>query len=66
MERGNIVYGFGHTSGTYTGHMAGEPHNFWRLPTAFRAVINEEKIEVWQVYADTKIPFEIIQRNVKL
>ena len=62
-EKEDTVYGFGTASGTFAGHIAGEPHNFFKIPAAFRAEVTGEKIKVWQVYADTKIPFEIIAKN---
>jgi len=30
----------------------------WRLPAAWRAVVREGRIAIWQVVADTKLPFE--------
>lgn len=35
----------------------------WRLPAAWKAIVEDNRITLWQVFADTKIPFEIIQRN---
>ncbi|MBC8047880.1 MAG: nuclear transport factor 2 family protein [Fimbriimonadaceae bacterium] len=63
LEKDNIVFGFGTASATHAGHIAGDSNNFFKIPAAFRAIIEGEKINVWQVYSDTKIPFEIIERN---
>ncbi len=63
IEREHIIYGFGTASGTYAGHISGDANNFWKLPVAFRAAIEGEKVKIWQVYADTKIPYEIIEKN---
>ena len=35
----------------------------WRLPAAWRAIVKDDRVNLWQVFADTKIPFEIIERN---
>lgn len=35
----------------------------WRLPAAWRAEVKVGRVTLWQVFADTKIPFEIIERN---
>jgi ketosteroid isomerase-like protein len=35
----------------------------WRLPAAWKAIVRDGRVALWQVYADTKIPFEIIERG---
>jgi hypothetical protein len=35
----------------------------WRLPAAWKATVKDGRVTLWQVFADTKIPFEIIARN---
>jgi len=35
----------------------------WRLPAAWKAIAKHGRVTLWQVFADTKIPFEIIERN---
>lgn len=35
--------------------------NHWRLPAAWKAVIENGKVGLWQVYADTMIPFESLK-----
>jgi SnoaL-like domain len=35
----------------------------WRLPAAWKAEVKESRVTLWQVFADTNIPFEIIARN---
>ena len=37
---------------------AGTGENAWRIPAAWRAIVRDGKIELWQVYADTRIQFE--------
>jgi ketosteroid isomerase-like protein len=36
----------------------------WRLPAAWKAIVKNGRVALWQVFADTKIPFEIIERNI--
>jgi ketosteroid isomerase-like protein len=44
-----MAYGF---AGAGTGRKA------WKIPAAWRAIVQDGKIKLWQVYADTKIQFE--------
>jgi ketosteroid isomerase-like protein len=60
LNNTNHWYMFGFASGTYLGK---EPENFWRIPAAWKAVITGDKIKHWQVYADTKIPFDIMEAS---
>lgn len=60
---GNTLAAFGFASGTYKGKTTASKKNYWRLPAAWKAIIADNKIKVWQVYADTKIPFDIIGKN---
>ncbi len=58
MELDDTVAVFGFARGMY--HLP--PANYWRLPAAWKAVVANGKIKLWQVYADTKIPFDIIAK----
>jgi ketosteroid isomerase-like protein len=40
----------------------GQPETSWRLPAALKAIVREGRVALWQVFADTKIPFEMIER----
>jgi hypothetical protein len=40
-------------------------NNHWRIPAAWKAIIKDNKINHWQVYADNIIVMEIIKRNKK-
>lgn len=62
LGEGNMVAVFGYASATYKGPEAG-PENFWRLPGAWKAVIAQGKIKLWQVYCDYKIIYDIIQKT---
>jgi len=45
------------------GSFKGNENAKWRLPAAWKAIVNNGRVALWQVYADTTIPFELIQRN---
>ena len=45
------------------GSFKGDADANWRLPAAWKATVKDGCITLWQVFADTKIPFEIIQRS---
>ena len=53
---------FGYAGGTFQGS-AGHKHNSWRLPAAWKAIIGNGKIQLWQVYVDAKIPYDIVMQN---
>ncbi len=54
-----VVLGF--ASGTYAGRRPNRIH--WRLPAAWKAVVKWVRIEEWNVYCDTRKPYEIIAEN---
>lgn len=63
FSKGDTIAVFGYASGTYKGLSNAGNTNFWRLPACWKAVVKGEKIALWQVYADTKAPLDIIARN---
>jgi ketosteroid isomerase-like protein len=44
------------------GSFRGKPDASWRLPAAWKAIVKDDRVTFWQVFADTKIPFDIIER----
>jgi ketosteroid isomerase-like protein len=63
FEDGDTIAAFGFAGGTYKGLKTENNENHWRLPAAWKAVVIDGKIYLWQVYADTKVVFDIIGRN---
>ena len=59
FEQGEELALFGFAGGTFK-NKEGES---WRLPAAWKAIVKDGQVSLWQVFADTKIPFEIIERN---
>ena len=45
------------------GSFKGKESESWRLPAAWKAIVKDSRVTLWQVFADTKIPFEIMERN---
>jgi len=62
---GDKVVLLGKASGTYTSDGALKPENHWELPAAWKAVVSDEKIKLWQVFADNTSVFEIMRRDRK-
>lgn len=63
FENGETIAAFGFAEGTFKGLKTMDNENFWRLPASWKAIVDDGKIKYWQVYADSKIPFDIISRN---
>lgn len=61
-EAGCTFVMMGFASGTYKG--LNPKRNHWKLPAAWKAVVENGKIKHWQVYCDTRVPLEIIQKNI--
>ena len=64
FAEGNSVAVFGWAQGTFSkdGQLAKE--NFWKTPAAWRAVVKENKIALWQVYADNEPIRALMRKNV--
>jgi len=54
---------FGFARGTFKGIKTDKNENYWRLPVSWKVIVRDDKIKLWQVYADTKIPIDIIDKN---
>jgi ketosteroid isomerase-like protein len=64
FDGGDIIAAFGFAGGTFHGERE-RKENSWRLPASWKAVIEDGKIDLWQVYVDAKIPFDIISNYEK-
>ena len=49
--------------GFASGSFKNKTSESWLLPAAWKALVKDGRVTIWQVFADTKIPFEIIERN---
>ena len=59
---GCTVAVFGSAQGTFSKDGQLDEGNFWKTPAAWRAVVKDGKIAVWQVYADNE-PIRAIMRK---
>jgi ketosteroid isomerase-like protein len=59
FELSDSVALFGFAGGSFRG----KETEGWRLPVALKAIVKDDCVTLWQVFADTKIPLEIIERN---
>jgi ketosteroid isomerase-like protein len=59
FEDGDTFALFGFAGGSFQG----KETERWRLPAAWKAEVKDGRVTLWQVFADTKIQFEIIERN---
>src|SRR2546423_2608515 len=48
---------FGFAGGSFKGGSDAS----WRIPAAWKAIVKDGRVAVWQVFADTKIQFESMQ-----
>ncbi|HSQ24905.1 MAG TPA: nuclear transport factor 2 family protein [Pyrinomonadaceae bacterium] len=59
FDNGENFAMFGFAGGSFKGN----PDAKWRLPAAWKAIVKDGRIALWQVFADTKIPFELMERR---
>jgi len=59
---GNTVALFGKASGTYTSDGTLKPENHWEIPAAWKAIVADDKIKLWQWIVDNSIVAEIINK----
>ena len=59
FENGEMFGMFGFAGGSFKGNA----DSSWRLPAAWKAIVEDGRVALWQVFADTKIPFEVIERG---
>ena len=50
---------FGFAGGSFKGSSDAS----WRIPAAWKAIVKDGRVALWQVFADTKIQFEMMERG---
>lgn len=58
FDKGDTFVAIGFAGASYKGNAEAT----WRIPAAWKAVIKNNKISHWQVYADTKVPFDVVSK----
>jgi predicted ester cyclase len=63
LQDKSLVAVFGFASGTYNGKRGLVPENRVEMPTAWKAIVENGKIKLWQVYADWTEGCKIIDED---
>jgi len=63
LANDGIVAIFGFASGTFAGKRGAIPENRISMPAAWKAVVKDGKVRLWQVYADWTEGMKIIERE---
>ena len=63
FEKDASVCILGHASGTYMNLVNSDKSNYWRIPAAWKAIVKDDQIKIWQVFADNIQAMEIINKN---
>lgn len=62
LSRDNTVALFGIAEGTFVQNGRLEPENHWAVPAAWRAVVENDKVAVWQLFVNPEPMVEILSR----
>lgn len=63
FQDGNVVAIFGAAGGTIAAGGKLPAENQWRIPAAWRAVVESGLVKEWRVYADNKPVYDILARS---
>lgn len=63
LAHGDTVAMFGFAQGTFTRDSQLKKENFWKTPAAWKAVVKDGKIALWQVFADNEPIREIMRKD---
>jgi len=62
LQDGNVLAIFGAAGGTIAAGGKLPAENQWRIPAAWRAVVESGLVKEWRVYADNKPVYDILAR----
>lgn len=65
LQDGNLVVALGTACGTYNGNRGLIPENRIEWTAAWKAIVENDKIKLWQVYADWTEGMKIIEEDQK-
>jgi uncharacterized protein (TIGR02246 family) len=60
LSDGNVVALFGTAQGTYSVDSKRLAENHWEIPAAWKAVIRNQRVAEWRVYADNEPVWKIM------
>jgi len=66
LEHESIVAVFGSAAGTYNGRRGIVPENRIEMPAAWKAVVADGRVRIWQVYADWTEGWRIIDADIQV
>jgi peptidase E/ketosteroid isomerase-like protein len=64
MVEGREAVIFGEISGTFSFSTPGEKERMWKVPSAWKVTVNDDKIQEWRVYTDME-PIREVRRREK-
>ena len=66
LQNDSIIVILGYASGTYRANNNNiDSNNHCKVPAAWKAIVADNKIKLWQVYADNSVTIEIMNKNKK-
>ncbi|MEJ2048573.1 MAG: nuclear transport factor 2 family protein [Calditrichota bacterium] len=65
LQDGNLVVAVGTACGTYNGNRGLIPENRIEWSAAWKMIVENDKIKIWQVYADWTEAMKIIEEDQK-
>ncbi len=65
LQDGNLVVALGTAYGTYNGNRGLVPENRIEWTAAWKAIVENDKIKLWQVYTDWTEAIKIIEEDQK-
>lgn len=64
LQNDSIIVLLGYSSGTFKlNNQNNDINNYWKVPASWKAKVVNEKIKLWQVYADNSLAIEILNKN---
>ena len=63
FQKGTIIGIFGRASGTYTLRGKGVSEGHWEIPAAWKAIVKDGRIALWQIIADFEPVRQILSRH---
>ena len=66
LQDGNLVVALGTACGTYNGNRGLVPENRIEWTAAWKAIVENDKIKLWQVYSDWTEGIKIIEEDQKV